>query len=144
MAFLYLIVHNCLTPLKITEYKNIQLFLVPHSFFREGNGTPLQYSCLEKSHGRRSLVGCSPWGCEELYAQLLSHVPTLCDPMDHIYSTWDSPGQNTGVGSHFLLQGIFLTQGLNPCLLWLLHWQVNSLPLSHLGSLSESKSLSGV
>ena len=31
----------------------------------EGNGTPLQYSCLEKSHGRRSLVGCNPWGCEE-------------------------------------------------------------------------------
>ena len=28
---------------------------------REGNGTPLQYSCLEKSHGRRSLVSCSPW-----------------------------------------------------------------------------------
>jgi len=26
----------------------------------EGNGIPLQYSCLEKSHGRRSLVGCSP------------------------------------------------------------------------------------
>ena len=26
----------------------------------EGNGTPLQYSCLEKSYGRRSLVGCSP------------------------------------------------------------------------------------
>ena len=32
----------------------------------EGNGTPLQYSCLEKSHGRRSLVGCSPQGREEL------------------------------------------------------------------------------
>ena len=31
--------------------------------FWEGNGNPLQYSCLEKSHGRRSLVGCSPWGC---------------------------------------------------------------------------------
>ena len=27
---------------------------------------------------------------------------------------WDSPGQNTGVGCHFLLQGIFPTQGLNP------------------------------
>ena len=25
-------------------------------------GTPLQYSCLEKSHGLRSLVGLSPWG----------------------------------------------------------------------------------
>ena len=27
---------------------------------------------------------------------------------------WDSPGKNTGVGCHFLLQGIFLTQGSNP------------------------------
>ena len=27
---------------------------------------------------------------------------------------WDSPGKNTGVGSHCLLQGIFLTQGSNP------------------------------
>ena len=32
----------------------------------EGNGTPLQYYCLEKSHGRRSLVGYSPWGRREL------------------------------------------------------------------------------
>ena len=31
----------------------------------EGNGNPLQYSCLEKSHGRRNLVGCSPWGRTE-------------------------------------------------------------------------------
>ena len=31
----------------------------------EGNGNPLWYSCLEKSHGRRSLVGYSPWGCKE-------------------------------------------------------------------------------
>ena len=27
----------------------------------EGNGNPLQYSCLEKSHGQRSLMGYSPW-----------------------------------------------------------------------------------
>ena len=26
---------------------------------------PLQYSCLENSHGQRSLVGYSPWGCKE-------------------------------------------------------------------------------
>ena len=32
---------------------------------------------------------------------------------------WDSPGKNTGVDCHFLLQGIFLTQGSNPCLLHL-------------------------
>ena len=42
---------------------------------------------------------------------------TLC------YSLSDSPGKNIGVGYHFLLQGIFLTQGLNPCLLY---WQLES------------------
>ena len=30
---------------------------------------------------------------------------------------WDSPGTNTGVGCHFLLQWIFPTQGANPCLM---------------------------
>ena len=35
---------------------------------------------------------------------------------------------------HFLLQGTFLTQGLNWCLLCLLHWQADSFPLCHLGS----------
>ena len=38
-------------------------------------------------------------------------------------------GKNAGVGSHVLLQGIFLTQGLNPRLLCFLHWWVGSLPL---------------
>ena len=41
------------------------------------------------------------------------------------------PGKNTGVGYHFLLQGIFPTQGSN---LRLLYWQADSLPLSHPGS----------
>ena len=31
-------------------------------FPEEGNGHPLLYSCLRKSHGQRSLVGYSPWG----------------------------------------------------------------------------------
>ena len=55
-----------------------------------------------------------------------------CDPTGSSppsSSPWDFPGKNTGVGYHFLLQGIFLTQGSNPCLLCLLHWQVGSLPL---------------
>ena len=34
----------------------------------EGNGNPLQFSCLGESHGQRSLVGYSPWGCKELDA----------------------------------------------------------------------------
>ena len=38
------------------------------------------------------------------------------------------------MGNHALIQGIFLTQGLNLCLLHLLQRQVDLLPLSHLGS----------
>ena len=40
---------------------------------------------------------------------------------------WNFPGNNTGVDYHFLLQGIFPTQGSNSCLFCLLHWQIKSL-----------------
>ena len=55
-----------------------------------------------------------------------------CDPMQptRLLCPWDSPGKNTGVGYHFLLQGIFPTQGSNLSLLCLLPWQVGSLPLA--------------
>ena len=42
------------------------------------------------------------------------------------------------MGCHFLLQGIFPTQGSNTCLLLLLHWQVDSLPLPIFQSPTES------
>ena len=48
-----------------------------------------------------------------------------------LYSPWNSPGQNTGVGSLSLLQGIFPTQGLN---LGLPHCQRIVYQLSHNGS----------
>ena len=44
---------------------------------------------------------------------------------------------NTGAGYHFLLQGIFPTQGSNLCLLCLLYWQADSLPLAPLGKPNE-------
>ena len=47
--------------------------------------------------------------------------PTLCDPTDckptRLPHPWNFPGKSTGVGCHFLLQGIFPAQGLNPHLL---------------------------
>ena len=49
-----------------------------------------------------------------------------------LYTPWNSPGQNTGVGSCFLLQGIFLTQGLN---LGLPHCRHILYQLSHKRSL---------
>ena len=42
---------------------------------------------------------------------------------------WDSPGKNTGVGCHALLQGIFLIQGSNPHFLRLQRWQMGSFLL---------------
>ena len=68
--------------------------------------------------------------------------PTVCDPMGcsligssvHGISQMRIlafPSENTGVGCHFLVQGIFPTQGSNP---HLLNWQEESLLLSHEGS----------
>ena len=56
-----------------------------------------------------------------------------CDPMDHSpqgSSVYGILQAITGVGCHALLQGTFLTQGLNPSLLPILHWQVGCLPLA--------------
>ena len=43
---------------------------------------------------------------------------------------WDSPGKSAAAGGHALLQGILQTQGSNPHLQRLLHWQAGSLSLS--------------
>ena len=69
----------------------------------------------------------------KLKASVTQSCQTLCDPTDcsppgsSVHE--DSPGKSTGVGSHFLLQGIFPTQWSNS---HLLHWQAESLPLTHL------------
>ena len=70
---------------------------------------------------------CIVLSCVQLFETAWTVAPRLLCP-------WDFSGKNTGVGCHFLLQGIFPTQGWNLCLLQLLHWQVDSLPLSHQGS----------
>ena len=44
-----------------------------------------------------------------------SATPWAVDP--RLLCPWDSAGKNTGVGCHSLLQGIFPTQGSNPCLI---------------------------
>ena len=48
-----------------------------------------------------------------------SVVSDLCDPIvaHQLFCPWNSTGNNSGVVSHSLLEGIFLTQGLNPGLL---------------------------
>ena len=78
---------------------------------------------------------------------MLSHSvmsdPMVCSPPGSSVHG-DSPGKNTGVGCHVLLQGIFPTQGLNPDLLhcrWILyHLSHQGSPDSHLFMPSQTKS----
>ena len=73
--------------------------------------------------------------CRILQARILERV-ALTSRFSRVHlcaTSWtvvcqDSPGKNTGVGCHFLLQGIFLTQGSSLRLLSLLGWQAGSLP----------------
>ena len=67
-----------------------------------------------------------------MHAKSLQLCPTLCDPMDtRLLRPWDFLSKNTGVGCHFLLQGVFLTQGSNP---GLPHCRQTLYRLSHQGS----------
>ena len=85
--------------------------------------------------------------CFSTHACVLSWLSAKSLQSCRLYATlWtvSPPGKNTGVGGRALLQGIFPTQGLNLCLLRLLHLQVGSLPLAppgkpQLGAVSNMK-----
>ena len=89
-------------------------------------GKALSIFCLNPA-GMRAYVVLSCFSCVQLFATLWT---VACQAL----LSMASPGNNTGVGCHALLQGIFPTQRSNPCLLCLLHWQVGSLPLEALKS----------
>ena len=106
----------------------------------KGMATPLLPG---KSHGQRRLSDYSPWGLKELdmtkqLSLLIFCVFFLClkkwQSLSCVWlfvTSWNSPGQNTGVGSLSLLQRIFPTQGLNS---GLLHCRRILYQLSHKGS----------
>ena len=79
-------------------------------------------------------------------SEVAQSCPILWDPVDcslpGFLCPWDSPGKNTGVGYHFLLQGIFLTQGSNQHLLLgkqiLYHWATWEAGREHTFAKSDS------
>ena len=95
------------------------------------NGNPLQYSCMKNSvseepEGLQSVgsqrIGHN-WACTHAITLSFTNIlevkvtqlcPTFWDPMDCNLCPWNSPGKNTGVGSHSLLQGNLSTLGSNP------------------------------
>ena len=87
---------------------------------------------LLRSYTSAAKVFCFPEKKQKVKALVAQLCPTLCSLMDcsppGASVPGDSPGQNTGVGGHFLLQGIIPTQGSNPgpsvlCLLVLWLWE---------------------
>ena len=99
------------------------LELVAISFSRESSQprdwTPALNSWVSCLAGRFFLI----WATREahiIYYAVFSRLlcPTLCDPMycrpPGSSAHGVSPGKTTGIGCHFLLQGIFPTQGSNP------------------------------
>ena len=82
-----------------------------------------------------SLFPSSP-AREDYCAKSLQSCPTLCNPVAVAHQACLSmgfSGKKTSVGSHSLLQGIFLAQGANLHLLYLLYQQTGSLPLAPAG-----------
>ena len=78
----------------------------------------------------KSVCTCGKWKWSRSVMSN-SLQPMNCKPA-RLLRPWDFPGKDTGVGCHFLLQGIFPTQGLN---LGLRHCRQTLYRLSHLGSL---------
>ena len=64
-----------------------------------------------------------------MHTKSLQSWLTLCNPVDHSLPSSSVQKFSRQENFHFLLQGIFPTQGSKRCLLRLLHWQAGSLPL---------------
>ena len=76
---------------------------------------PYSQKTSQSNHTRTTALSKLLQSCLILQSHGLLPAGLLCP--------WNSPGKNTEVGCHALLQAIFLTQGSNLCLLRLLHWQ---------------------
>ena len=83
--------------------------------------------CIQR-HQRVTMDVFVPHATLCLVTQSCPTLQTWAAPTS-LLCPWNFPGKNTGVGCHFLLQGISPTQGLNPHLFSLLHWQADSISL---------------
>ena len=84
------------------------------------------------------MYGCENWIIKKAESVSRSVMPDSLRPHglqpSRLFCPWDFPGKDIGVGCHFLLQGIFPTQGLN---LGLLHYRQILYRLSYKGSHKE-------
>ena len=87
-----------------------------------GNGSPLQYSCLGKFHGQRSLAGCNPWGRKESDMTGHTHIQHIICILEYVFQkSWvhmstfnsDLPPQGSFYFSSFR-NPFFLTENSDP------------------------------
>ena len=108
-------------------------FHLPHRAIGKGSKENCISFCKSGGRGRGKNRG-NIHACAVCCAESPQSYQTLCHPVDcslpgsRVHG--DSPGKNTGVDCHALLQGIIPTQGSNLHLLCLLHWQAGSVPLA--------------
>ena len=140
--------HLLVTHLRLSKVKGWKTDFRPCCGFKISSLQPLAQGSLHPGLEDTSLSGKSFSASGALHTSLGSHwrwILTLAtyehsvmfDPLQLMdcsppgSSVQNFPGKNTGVGRHFLLQGIFWILGSTASLLSLLHWQADSLPLNH-------------
>ena len=124
-------------PMGFPRCSGVQILPAVHKPQETRVRTQGQEDPLEKGMATHSniLAWRIPWteepdGLQSMGSQRVGHywIDTMDCSVPGSSVHGDSPGKNTGVGCHALLQGIFPTQGLNS-----LHWKVGSLPRTPAG-----------
>ena len=126
-----------------TVNTGIQIYVFSNSEVIPRSGIPGSYNsmfnllrkCQTAFHSGCTILCSHSGSYSRLVASVVSDSLWPHGQPTRLLCPRDSPGKNTGVCCHFLLQGIFLTKGLNPGLLCLLHWQMRSLQLAPLTNL---------
>ena len=112
--------------MQFLRYSNHNLIFMHYLFTQPGHNLRLLFhleiDAVKETYMLSTVQVLWTEGCSVVSDSLRPHG---------LYSPWNSPGHNTGVGSLSLLQGIFPTQGLNPDLP---HCKQILYQLSHKGS----------
>ena len=123
------------------QKENPFIFLFGHTMWHVGSQFPHQGLSWHSLH----------WAARKgprKFIHLIFHIVLCCESCIFVWDSlqphglqparllcpWNSLGKNTEMGCYFLLQGIFLTQGLNSCLLHILHCRKILYRLSYQGS----------
>ena len=125
-----MILLGCHLPADVYQFAPIFSFFLDSILKSRDTALPTKVHIVKDTVFPVVMYGCESWTIKKAESENRS---VMSDSLQshRLYSPWNSPGQNTGVSSSSLLQGIFPTQGLNP---GLPHYRRILYQLSHKGS----------